>query len=474
MKIISLTAENVKKLVAVEITPDGNMVQITGKNRQGKTSVLDAIWWAIAGTENIQRQPIRQGQDKARIELHLGDHGKTELIVERRITEKSSTLAVKTAEGAKYPSPQRMLDDLLGALTFDPLAFMRKDERGQFDVLRKLVPLKVDLDEIDLLNKQDYAKRTDLNRTAKQHLAAAQSIAVPEGLPEEPVDINALLNQMTEASEHNADIERRRANREQAVKDIEAGKAFIDGMHRALPDKLQSVENARDRIVSDYAAQIEILQRKIEAAKQEADEEAKRLVNTFKQQTSERQANIEELRSKLTAAGELPDPVDVAALRAQIDEANEINAGISSRVKRNAELVHAEHAQIEAQKRTDAMEARNQSKLEAIDQVEMPVSGLGFGDGIVLYNGVPLDQASDAEQLEVSMAIAAALNPKLRVLRIRDGSLLDDDAMERLAKFADERDFQVWIERVDSSGTVGIVMEDGHVRGQEPVTQAAE
>ena len=73
MKIVSLTAENVKKLVAVQIRPDGNLVQICGKNGQGKTSVLDSIWWALTGTSHIQAAPIRAGANQARIRLDLGD-----------------------------------------------------------------------------------------------------------------------------------------------------------------------------------------------------------------------------------------------------------------------------------------------------------------------------------------------------------------------------------------------------------------
>ena len=88
-------------------------------------------------------------------------------------------------------------------------------------------------------------------------------------------------------------------------------------------------------------------------------------------------------------------------------------------------------------------------------------------------NGVPFDQASDAEQLRVSTQIAIALNPQLRVIRIRDGSLLDDDAMKQLAEIADKNDFQIWIERVRSDDKVGFVIEDGHVKGQ-PVAEAAE
>jgi hypothetical protein len=105
--------------------------------------------------------------------------------------------------------------------------------------------------------------------------------------------------------------------------------------------------------------------------------------------------------------------------------------------------------------------------------VKMPVQGLTFGEGEILLNGVPFAQASDAEQLQASVAIAAALNPKLRVIRIRDGSLLDDLAMQRLAQFATATDMQVWIERVDSSGKIGFVLEDGHVKQPEQLQAGA-
>src|SRR5262245_40607787 len=142
MKITKLIAENVKKLSVVEITPDGNLVQITGKNGQGKSSVLDAIWWALAGQTNIQAAPIRKGENEARIVLDLG-----EIIVRRTFRQKTkkddsgaevaddgytTAIVVENAQGARFPSPQRMLDGLLGALSFDPLAFANMDAKAQF------------------------------------------------------------------------------------------------------------------------------------------------------------------------------------------------------------------------------------------------------------------------------------------------------------------------------------------------------
>ena len=120
MKIISLTAENVKRLRAVEITPDGNVVTITGRNAQGKTSVLDAIWLALGGGAASKGtiRPIRDGEEKASVRLDLGD-----LVVTRTWTGDKTALTVTAADGAKYTSPQGILDALVGRLSFDPLEF---------------------------------------------------------------------------------------------------------------------------------------------------------------------------------------------------------------------------------------------------------------------------------------------------------------------------------------------------------------
>ena len=114
---------------------------------------------------------------------------------------------------------------------------------------------------------------------------------------------------------------------------------------------------------------------------------------------------------------------------------------------------------------TERMRSREASKREAIKAAEMPIPGIGFGESSVTYNGIPLDQASDAEKLRVSVSIAMAANPKLRVLRIKDGSLLDDDNLALIAGMAEAKDYQVWIERITSTDPMAIVMEDGEVKG---------
>lgn len=421
MKIIKLTAENVKKLRAVEIVPDGEVVTISGRNGAGKSSVLDSIWWALAGTSHIQTAPIRKGEKKARIRLDLG-----ELVVERRFAESGSTLTVESQKGARYPSPQKMLDALLGALSFDPLAFERMKPRDQFDELRRIAELDIDIDELDRISKGEFDKRTDVNRDAKAKRVQADAITVPDGLPAAPVDESALLDEIQKAGETNAQIETRKLRRQEARAD--ADRKVTDA--NALRERAALLRKQADELDAQAATAVE-------AAKT--------------------------IDKKLDEAPPLPGPVDVTEIRAKLDAAKQTNAGIAKRELRAKIVSEAEAFEKRSAELTESMEARARVKADAIARAKMPVPGLGFGDGAVLYNGVPFEQASSAERLQVSLAIAMAANPKLRVIRIQDGSLLDEDSLARIADMAKAGDYQVWIERVDTSGKIGITIEDGAV-----------
>jgi hypothetical protein len=118
---------------------------------------------------------------------------------------------------------------------------------------------------------------------------------------------------------------------------------------------------------------------------------------------------------------------------------------------------------------TLAMSDRARLKEQAIANAEMPVKGLAFGDGEVLFQGVPFAQASSAEQLMVSTVLAMALNPRLRIIRISDGSLLDESNLTLLRKLAERSDFQVWLEQLSSTDPCAIHLCEGEVVGAPAV-----
>jgi len=435
VKIINLKSENFKRLVAVDITPTGNMVEITGRNGQGKSSVLDSIWAALGGLDAAPQKPIRKGESESRITLTLGAD-KPELLVTRTFRlDKTSRLTVQNADGVRFPSPQAVLDNLLGAMSVDPLAFDRMTARQQYDTLRTLVP-GIDFDEIDRQTKADYDERTRINRSAKEARAAAAQLVVDTVLANgEIIDEATLTARLEEAGKINANIELRKANRAR------------------MRSEATMAKDAANRYRTD-----------VERLRQQADELEKCAAQSI--ETASR------IAQKLEAAGELPEPIDTHALVAEIDIARKKNDIVRSQKvrekKRRALLDQATSAELEASALTKVMDMREEKKRGAVQKANLPVSGIAFGDNEIMLGGVPWMQASDAERLTASISIAMAMNPTLRIVRVRDGSLLDEDSMKVLSDMAEKNDVQVWIERVDSSGRVGIVLEDGEVKNDIP------
>lgn len=409
MKIIQLKAENIKKLRAVEITPDGNVVKISGRNAQGKTSTLDSIWWALGGERAIQGQPVRQGAEKGSITLDLGD-----IVVERRFTQKGSTLTVSNADGAKFSSPQKMLDDLVGRLTFDPLEFMRMDPKKQAETLRDLCGL--DFTELDSQRKAAFDERTLVNRQAKDLKAQLDAVVVPADAPEQEVDVAELAAQLSRGSEHNRRIEDERAELSRQQAKLEQ----VEGLIAQLRQELADAEQAREGLGADIGNR--------------------------------------------KAALEAQQPVDLTGIHSQIENAKAINDAARARQHQQQLAGRHQEAVAEADRLTARLQEIDDTKARMIREAALPVAGLGFDeDGGITFNGVPLNQASGAEQLRVSVAMAMSLNPKLRVLRITDASLLDSDSLRIIQEMADTNDTQVWMEVVDESGKVGVFIEDGQV-----------
>jgi len=428
MRIVNLVAENFKRLKAVDITPVGNLVVVTGPNGAGKSSVLDAIMCACAGGDVLPKKPIRRGQETARIQVDLG-----ELLVTRKFTAAGSHVVVEAANGARYRSPQHMLDALVGAIAFDPLEFSRMPPPKRREALRQVAKIEVDIDALDGQNARDYESRTEVRRDARKLRGQASGIQYPEGLPAAPVDVSALTEALAQAGRDNATLERRKARRESMAGEAAGNRQTAKG-HRERAEKLRR-----------------------EAAELESKAE-------------DLESTAAEFERAMADAAPLPDPVDTKPLVAAIEAAHATNAHLEAKVRR--ETLEAEAAALEqrSDELTAAMVERTQRKHAAIASAKMPIDGLGWDDDDVLLDGIPFDQASQAEKIRASVAIAMAANPKLRVLCVRDGSLLDKESWRLLGELVDGQDYQCWVEVTDDAAKTGIVIEDGTV-ARQPATE---
>jgi DNA repair exonuclease SbcCD ATPase subunit len=434
-RIVRLAAENLKRLHAVEVNPNGSLVEVTGRNGNGKSSLLDAIVLALGGG-TMPKAPIRVGEDEARIEVDLGDY-----LVIRRFKRREDgsilpTLTVQNAEGAKYSSGQAILTDLIGRLAFDPLEFTRLPPKEQFDTLKQFVP-DFDFNANAGARKAAFDERTDVNRDLKNLKSQVAGFSIPSGTPDEEINIDDLTAELEAVGKHNTDIEARKANRERVAD-----------------------EASRFRSVAqDYRAQADEMERR-----------AKEL----RDQATEAEANAERNDKRLAEAGPLPEPKDPSTIRARIEAANIANATVRDKKRMDQLIRQAEAKEAESKALTGEIERLDAAKLKAIAEAKMPVDGIGFADDYLTLNGLPFDQASGAEQLRASVAVAIAANPKLRVLVVKDGALLDDDSMKIVAEMAEKHDCQIWLETVTSDRPGALVIEDGRLAHEAPVKVAAE
>jgi hypothetical protein len=256
--------------------------------------------------------------------------------------------------------------------------------------------------------------------------AQRANVHVPEGLPAKKRDLDAMTEELAKVADFNMAIEREKLKRDQAQTEQV-------NLSLAIDRQVQKAEQLE--------AQLKQLHKDI------AEDKA-----TL--------AGMEKIAAKLKP---LDEPKDAAALGEEIANARVINQAIDRRAQ--AERMDEEIKTVgETIEKLDAAVAAHRAKVtDLIAKADYPVPGLGFADDEVTFNGLAFMQASNAEQIKVSIAMGMALNPKLRVMRIKDGSLLDADSMNVVEAMANEHDFQVFVEIVDVTGKFGVYLVDGEI-----------
>jgi len=427
LRVIELKAEHFMGIKVAELRPDasGSLVIVGGRNGQGKTSLLNAIECAIRGKSHHPGKPIREGEERAEINLDLGG------LKIRRIFKKEggSAIRVSNAEGFQPTNPQTLLDTLAGAISFDPLAFQRMDAKKQLEVVRALAG--VDTRDIEKRHNMIYTDRAGVNAVVKSMEGEIAAMPHHAEVGDELIDAEALVAELSAAEDHN--------------------RGAADLMEKAsrLTDAVEELgQNRNVALVDITSLEEQLAQRRLD-------------VESF-------DGRIEQAQQGAAAAREAFEafvPLDSDAIRkdiAAIDVTNNlVRENLARETRRVARLAKME----EAVELTGKLSALIAQKAKLIAEADLPLEGLSFSDaeGVTL-DGIPFDQISGAESLRASVAIGVAMHPKLQVMLIRDGSLLDDESMALLAAVAKENDYQVFIERVGDQDEGAIVIEAGEIR----------
>jgi len=442
--IVRVKGENYKRFKVIEIRPNRHGVtQISGGNGQGKTTFFDIITTTLAPGKSTRKSIIRQGDRKAVGEVEFD----TGYIVNREIHESGydALSIVHKATNTVVANPMQWLQDLSAGYGFDPLEFMRLKGEDQFNQIKGLVKLDIDLADYEQRNLDDRAKQTRLNDDAKRLAAQRDGVIVDRNLPAQPPDVEKLLADAREASQYNAEIQEEQRDR-----------AAYENTVREAAEEYTSNE---DRLVKLYA-EIALL----ESAQKKGDEALKAG------------------RARMESWKPLPELKDRAELDAKVAQAISERDRITSNNHRREQYDRLDREATQAKDQHEAVKnairARKLAIAKAFETAKFPIDGLSFEieeespDGrmlknarkVVTYHGVPLEECSSAEQIRISTAIGMSANPNMKVLLIREGSLLDASGIDTLEQMAQEHGYQIFAEVVDETGKVGIYLEDGEVK----------
>lgn len=436
-RFIGLYVENFAKIRLMDIAIKRGVNLITGKNGAGKSSAIDALQVGIIGQKALPVKPLRKGAERWKVVTRTDEFTVTRTGGETGVP----TLDIVMAKGkTRDDTPQKFLDRFKNALTFDPLAFMNMTTEEQVAMLRGLAGIKEELfDELNEANEKDYKERMQINKETSALKVQLDSITVLDGLPKEKLDEAAILEKLNSAGEANRKAQETFRAKQELGAHVGVKRAAFEQNERFLESQSQKIEEIERQL---------LLARQAEQA---ALGERKRL---------ERELLEAERAHEAAPAGE---PVDVGALTTELQSAQRTNRAIveRDRAKELGDLLKARTA--EAAGLTRKMEDREEEKRAALAKAPLPVEGLVFDETKVLYKGMPPAALGTGERLRLSTRIGMAANPGLRLMCIDNGEALDDEGLELMDKLAEEYDFDVLITKVDSSGKIGIVMEDGMV-----------
>lgn len=413
VKIAALEAENVKRIKAVALTPSPTGLTIVGgNNNQGKTSVLDALAWALGGEKFRPTAAVRDG---ALAPPHLKVILSNGVVVERK--GKNSSLTVTDPTGQR--SGQQLLNAFVEPLALDLPRFMQASDKDKADTLLNIIGVEDALTGLDREIKALYDRRTVIGQIGAQKRHAAEELTEYPDAPSEPVSAIELIQQQQEILLHNADNQRKRMKLAQ----------------------LEEQEKQLGRRVQELSQELEMVEHQLTAVQQDVQDATK---------------NVAQLQDESTAE-----------LEQSIRNVEEINRQVSANLAKSKAQDEAERYAQEYTALTEQIKAKRTARMDLLNGADLPLTGLGVEDGSLTYNGKHWQDMSGSDQLRVATAIVRRLNPDCGFVLLDKLEQMDLATLAEFGSWLQTEGLQAIATRVSTGGECQIIIEDGRVKDAE-------
>lgn len=421
VKITALEAENVKRIKAVALTPSPTgLTLVGGNNNQGKTSVLDALAWALGGD---RFRPDAAQRDGAIAPAHLKVTLSNGVVVERK--GKNASLTVTDPTGRR--SGQQLLNAFVEPLALDLPRFMEASDKEKADILLRIIGVGSELQVKDLEIKGLYDKRTFTGQLAaqKKHFAE-EMISYPEA-PDEPVSASELIRQQQDILARNGENQRLRAQYAELEQQVQQ---CVDELKRT-----------RERIAT---------------LQQLADELDAKHTKLFNQRETARKT-VSQLQDESTAE-----------LEASIRDIEETNRKVRANLEKSRAEDEAAQYASEYDRLTESIQQKRAERMALLNGADLPLPGLSVEDGVLTYNGKHWRDMSGSDQLRVAAAIVRRLNPDCGFVLLDKLEQMDMTTLQEFSAWLEAEGLQAIATRVSTGSECQIIIEDGMVKDAEP------
>lgn len=408
LKINKLEIENVKRVKAVRIHPTENgLTIIGGDNNQGKTSVLDAIAWALGGNKYKPSEPQRKDSTLPPSLKLVMSNG---LIVERK--GKNSDLKVTDPSGGK--AGQQLLDSFVSQFALDLPKFMESTSKEKANTLLQVIGVGQKLYEIEQREKELYNQRHAMGVVADQKVKYAKEQPYFTDAPKEPVSISDLIQQQQEILARNGENQKKRRN-------LEFIRSQADNIKQVIADLERKLQEAKAR-EADILSDLDIATKSALDLHDESTEELEKSIR-----------NVEEINRKV---------------RANLD-------------KEKAEDDAKEYQEKYDKLSLELSKVRTEKSL-LLENSNLPLPGLTVVDGELLYNGYMWDGMSGSDQLKVATAIVRKLNPDCGFVLLDKLEQMDVKTLKEFGAWLESEGLQAIATRVSRGEECQIIIEDGY------------
>lgn len=421
VKITALEAENVKRIKAVALTPSPTgLTLVGGNNNQGKTSVLDALAWALGGE---RFRPTAAQRDGAIAPAHLKVTLSNGVVVERK--GKNASLTVTDPTGRR--SGQQLLNAFVEPLALDLPRFMDASDKEKADILLRIIGVGTELHIKDMEIKSLYDKRTFTGQLAaqKKHFAE-EMISYPEA-PDEPVSASELIRQQQDILARNGENQRLRAQ--------------YTELEQQVQQCVDELKRTRERIAT---------------LQQLADELDAKHTKLFNQRETARKT-VSQLQDESTAE-----------LEASIRDIEETNRKVRANLEKSRAEDEAAQYASEYDRLTESIQQKRADRMALLNGADLPLPGLSVEDGVLTYKGKHWRDMSGSDQLRVAAAIVRRLNPDCGFVLLDKLEQMDMTTLQEFSAWLEAEGLQAIATRVSTGSECQIIIEDGMVKDAVP------